>query len=576
MFLFSLTVCYGQTSLDIDSLNQLLLETPDISKKIEVYSLLSEKYHIIDLEKAKKFANKGLELSITTGINIHNGDLYRSLGDIAIKQDRMDLGEEYYLKALSCFKIQDQHENLVMVMNVLGNIQFMQNCYAEAMNYYLDGIEIAEEYNFEEFLPHFYHNIGAINVSSQHNYADAIKNFSIALDLFKALYDSLNIANVYSNLGTTYAMLNDTILSLTYHRKAREEYIKLDNTDGVARANLGIAVILGSSGKYEEAIELIFSAIEFAERKNKYYTAPPSTLLSKCYNALGENYYLLNEYDKSLMYYKKAYKIGHNNKQINVLSEASNGMSKIWDAWNKTDSAYYYFKIYKTYSDSLINEKNIKKLAFLNAQFKYEQRLNAERQERIRDEEKDRLNYLILALVIAGLVLVIAVMLLWLKLWKNRLKHSELKQNSLKNELDTRNKELTTHVMYQVRKNEFILNITKKLQACVYRLKAENRNLIEDIIKDLERDPVDNSWKDFEVRFHRVHADFNKKLLKKFPELTANELRLCAFLRLNMNTKEIATITYQSANSIDTARSRLRQKIELGKDDNLVAYLMQF
>ena len=275
-------------------------------------------------------------------------------------------------------------------------------------------------------------------------------------------------------------------------------------------------------------------------------------------------------------YYIKAYKIASLNRQSSQIAAASEGISEIWGQKGNIDSSLYYFKIYHNYSDSLTDQENIRKLAMLDAQLKYEQKLNVEEQKRIREEDKERTNYLILSFVISGLVLVIIVMVLLLKLLRTKAKRAAMEHEALKSELEIRNKELTTHVMYQLKKNEFILSISKKLQAGLYKLKPENRGLIEEIIRNLEQDSDESTWDEFEVRFHRVHSDFNKKLLKQFPDLSANELRLCAFLKLNMNTKEIAAITYQSTNSIDTARSRLRQKLGLGKDDNLIGFLNQY
>ena len=81
------------------------------------------------------------------------------------------------------------------------------------------------------------------------------------------------------------------------------------------------------------------------------------------------------------------------------------------------------------------------------------------------------------------------------------------------------------------------------------------------------------SWEEFEVRFQEVYTGYYTKLNTKFPDLTPNELRLCAFFRLNMTTKEIAAITYQSTNSIVVARYRLRKKLGLEKEENLVGFL---
>ena len=95
-------------------------------------------------------------------------------------------------------------------------------------------------------------------------------------------------------------------------------------------------------------------------------------------------------------------------------------------------------------------------------------------------------------------------------------------------------------------------------------------------IKELESDNTQKVWKEFEMRFQNVHNDFYKRLINKFPDLSPNELRLCAFLKLNLNTKEISSITHQSINSIDIARSRLRQKLGLSKEENLISFLAGF
>ena len=84
-----------------------------------------------------------------------------------------------------------------------------------------------------------------------------------------------------------------------------------------------------------------------------------------------------------------------------------------------------------------------------------------------------------------------------------------------------------------------------------------------------------DSWKEFEVRFQQVHTDFYKKLTNKYPYLTSNDLKLCAFLRLNMSTKEISAITFQSYNTLSTARYRLRKKLGLDDHANLVSFLSQ-
>jgi DNA-binding CsgD family transcriptional regulator len=127
--------------------------------------------------------------------------------------------------------------------------------------------------------------------------------------------------------------------------------------------------------------------------------------------------------------------------------------------------------------------------------------------------------------------------------------------------------------MYLLRKNEFIIRIAEKLKIAKLDAKVENQKILTELIKELESNSTMISREEFEVRFQEVYTGYYTKLNTKFPDLTPNELRLCAFFRLNMTTKEIAAITYQSTNSIVVARYRLRKKLGLEKEENLVGFL---
>ena len=143
-------------------------------------------------------------------------------------------------------------------------------------------------------------------------------------------------------------------------------------------------------------------------------------------------------------------------------------------------------------------------------------------------------------------------------------------------ELDYKRKDLTTHVLYLLKKDDLIHRIVQKLISLKKELASENQQKILKITKDLKNilGRTDNSWQEFELRFKEVHSDFYDTLGSKFPELTPKERRLCALLKLNMTTKEISSITHQSARSIDVARTRLRRKFNLTNSEvGLVDFL---
>jgi DNA-binding CsgD family transcriptional regulator len=101
----------------------------------------------------------------------------------------------------------------------------------------------------------------------------------------------------------------------------------------------------------------------------------------------------------------------------------------------------------------------------------------------------------------------------------------------------------------------------------------KTKTALNTVIRDLQKSLEDKVWTDFEMRFQQVHSQFYEALDNRFPDLSTNERRLCAFLKLGLNTKEIATITGQTPNSITVARTRLRKKLNL---DNTELALTRF
>ena len=152
-------------------------------------------------------------------------------------------------------------------------------------------------------------------------------------------------------------------------------------------------------------------------------------------------------------------------------------------------------------------------------------------------------------------------------------KSLELEKVNLERELEFRTKELATNVMYMARTSEFITRISEKLLKSKMYFTRENQEVINKIITELQSYVDQDTWSEFEIRFQQVHNEFYTRLNELHSDLTANEKKLCAFLRLNMTTKEISAITYQSVNSIIVARSRLRKKLGIDRDENLVSYL---
>jgi FixJ family two-component response regulator len=86
----------------------------------------------------------------------------------------------------------------------------------------------------------------------------------------------------------------------------------------------------------------------------------------------------------------------------------------------------------------------------------------------------------------------------------------------------------------------------------------------------------DSDWQIFESLFDQAHENFFKRLKTAYPDLTQSDLKLCAYLKLNLTSKEIAPLLNISFRGVETRRYRLRKRLSLESDENLVSFIVQF
>jgi hypothetical protein len=155
------------------------------------------------------------------------------------------------------------------------------------------------------------------------------------------------------------------------------------------------------------------------------------------------------------------------------------------------------------------------------------------------------------------------------------LKNSELTLVGTKYSLENRQRELTQKVMHINQQDQILANLKNQL----LELKAsssKDRITLQNVISDIDLYLKQDSWEDFEHYFTEVHPDFYRNIKKAFPDLSQNELRVCALIRLNLNTKQISDITRKTPKSIEVMRTRIRQKLSLTRDESLFDALVSF
>lgn len=133
-------------------------------------------------------------------------------------------------------------------------------------------------------------------------------------------------------------------------------------------------------------------------------------------------------------------------------------------------------------------------------------------------------------------------------------------------------KELTNQAYQLAKANELISN-TKEMLVDMRRKQnkmtiAEMRDSISNAISEIQRGLDDVSRMQlFEVHFEKVHKEFYAMMMSKYPSLNRNDLKICAFIRMGMSSKDIASVLQITVHSVENTRSAIRQKLGLGKEN---------
>jgi len=145
--------------------------------------------------------------------------------------------------------------------------------------------------------------------------------------------------------------------------------------------------------------------------------------------------------------------------------------------------------------------------------------------------------------------------------------------------IDLKNRQLAFVSLSINRKSRLILHVINKLNSIKRRLADDERRLKNELfflIQTISEETKDDSWMSFKTYFENVHPTFFQNFLESFPDLSPAEIKLSAFLRLNLTSKEIASILFITPDSVKTARNRLRKKLNLPPDENLNRFLISF
>jgi tetratricopeptide (TPR) repeat protein len=257
-------------------------------------------------------------------------------------------------------------------------------------------------------------------------------------------------------------------------------------------------------------------------------------------------------------------------------------LAKIHDRLGNPRLAYSYLNQYQNISDSLYNieqQKSIEELTIIHETEQKEAALALQSEQIINLNQAVRIQSLRKTLFGAGFIAVLFLLTLTFFVFQQKLRNRTIAQRAkeaqFRQEMDFKQKELTSQTLHLVSKNTFLQDLKQKLEAS-QSSPATFEKESNQILSSLKLEPeLDKDWEMFKSYFNEIHNDFDQKLLTVCPDITDNEMRLACLIKMKLNTAEIGAMLHVMPESIRKSKYRLKKKLELAKDQELYQYLLE-
>jgi len=567
----------------IDSMKSVLNSSDNtVEKKVELCAQIAGNYLRVNPDSAEYYAAKGLHISESNG---YISGIFKNscaLGKVSLSQNQIDSAIVIFTGALKYFDELENKSDALCLFLLLGYANDMSQNYFEAHKYLYKGLAVAEEIRDSTFLWSYFNNLGNHYLEID-DHSKALEMFRKALVTYQMLDEDekkFSLASVYNNMGLVYMQLNRYDSATYYLQKAISQPDVAGNYYGIFNLNINLGDVALSQGFPEKAMGYISNARTALDSLNKGFGGVPAPINAAYYNMMSKVSFELQKLQEATEYGLKALEYADLSGDFKARTEVFQRLAVISEILGDIPGAFNYQKLYIASRDSLEKRKTNQEIVKLTLAYEIEKerRQNQLEMELMNIQNRRKELIYIFAFITAGGIMISLFLLYRLQRIRTREKSIEekalrLEKEKIAEDLEYKDKELATNVLYLLKKNELILSISKKLHTLVNELDEKNSATLSGIISDMSSNANKDIWEEFEVRFKEIHADFYNTLGQRYPDLTPNEFRLCAFLKLNMTNKEIAAITYQTPDSLRMARYRLRKKLKLSREENLVSFL---
>lgn len=581
----------------------------DISEKLWAASINSDP--TVAMEHAERIIEIGHELQADTMLS--NG-LYKK-GVCHAYMNNFDSSGHYFRQAMVLYEAAGDYEAIASVQRNLGQDHNMVGELDSALYYYQqsganfawigDSVGIADIYNSEAiaYLMKGYYNLAfdkavageRIFEQREELVMDLQQNRLVIATLYGEMKDTVNAIPYFQKTidffaanGMERQVVSNSILMVNFMIPNYEQYPELSsiiaNTQEICKklqdpsltnsARLAESRLAYYQRDYDKAQRIQSELVVASSVEGQEYMHFVNTL------ALGTTLVAQGDYVEAIRYLKESEKNASAYGTDYVVRDARKLLAQAYEKMGNYSESLAYFRGYKAVEEQLFNQERTNRFDELQTIYETEKKENelALQAEEIKTLDAEaKASRLSATLYGTGMVSFIAISGLLYFGFRQRMKRLQIERERqetiLKTELAFKKKELTSQTLHLVQKSTYLQEIQENLEE-IKQAPEPSKTDLNKIINSLRRQSgEDETWEVFKSYFTQVHNDFDQNLRQVASDVTENDIRLASFLRMNLTTKEIASLLNVLPDSVLKSKYRLKKKLRLEKEQDLGVYL---
>jgi tetratricopeptide (TPR) repeat protein/DNA-binding CsgD family transcriptional regulator len=472
----------------------------------------------------------------------------------------------------------------------MGSVLFRMGSYPQALTQLLEADKRYRSLSKPEWLAENDNMLGSVYHYNKQP-REALFRHRQALAIYSRQQNPSGLSVTYAHIGHWHEKNHAPDSALSYQRLALAYAQKSRNFAAKAR-------IFEHLGSVYEDLERFDSSRYYYEASLRLYRSMNLRAEQvEVVNNIGDVYSKTGDYINGLAYGREAMALAWLEQDRYQLQSAYRDMSECFEAMNRLDSAYFYLEKSRELVQEIYTAENQKQIALLQTVYEFEQK-NTE----ISDLNASRKVYIIVMIAIVLMAMLLALLgsvvnsrqklkiqheqslneqqqriyLAEKDLMESALRMKKMEEESLKDQLDTRSRELSSHILHLIQKNEVMEEVRTGLHEAIRDERRDQKKQLRQLLNKINFSfAQDDYWNEFRLIFDKVHAQFFTTIKAQSPDLTPAEIRLLALVKMELASADMAKLLGVTVDSLRVMRYRVKKKLHIDTGDSLQQYVRQ-